>query len=174
MPVQTASRFFALLALVALGGGIAVWVGWLRRAAWIEGLRPLALPGAFLIAATAMSGSLYYSEVIHFTPCRLCWYQRIGIYPMVLLLAVALVRRRDDVRTYIWALAAVTAPISIYHWVLQTWPTLEGTACDPSAPCSVRWVEEFGFISIPFMALCAVIGVSALAAAAGPSRKDKR
>lgn len=170
MPVATASRFFALLALFALAGGIALWVGWWRRAPWVQAVRPLALPAAWLVAATAMSGSLYYSEVANFTPCRLCWYQRIGIYPLVAILAVAVVRHRQDVRAYVWALTGLTAPISLYHLVLQNFPSLEGSTCDPAAPCSVRWVLEFGIVSIPFMALATTVAVSALVAAAGPPR----
>ncbi len=173
MSTEAGSRFFALLALLAFSGGLVAWVGWWRRASWIEAVRPLALPGAWLVAATAMSGSLWYSEVVHFTPCKLCWYQRIGIYPLVALLAVAVVRRRDDVRAYVWALTAVTAPISLYHLALQNFPSLEGSTCDPAAPCSVRWVHEFGIVSIPFMALATVVAVSALVAVAGPERRRR-
>lgn len=162
MSVDVVSRFLALLAVLALAGGLATWAGVLTRARWLASLRPVALPLALAVAATAVGGSLYYSEIAEFTPCKLCWFQRIGIYPLVVLLAMAVIRRRDDVATYVLPLAALTAPVSLYHYLLQVFPSLEGSNCDPTAPCSVRWVEQFGFVSIPFMALVTVIAVSGL------------
>ncbi len=167
LPLAVVSRFLALLSVFALVGGGALWIGWLRGARWIEPVRDVATTAALAVSATAVAGSLYYSEIVGFTPCRLCWFQRIGIYPMVVILAIARIRRRDDARDYVWALSALVAPTSIYHWALQTWPNLGGgTSCDPSAPCSVRWVNELGFVSIPFMALSTVIAVSSLVAVA--------
>lgn len=163
MPVATVSRFFALLAVLALVGGMAILLGLRRRAGWLDAIRPVALHGALAVAATAMAGSLYYSEIVGYTPCKLCWYQRIGIYPLVAILAVAVARRRRDVAPFVLSLTVPTALVSVYHWTIQTWPSLEGATCDPTAPCTVRWVQEFGVVSIPAMALATVVAVSALA-----------
>lgn len=162
MNVAVVSRFLSLLAVLAFAGGAVVLVGVAVQARWLDHLRPVALKLAAAVSATAVAGSLYYSEVAHFTPCRLCWFQRIGIYPLVVLLAVALIRRRDDVAAYILPLTLLTAPVSAYHWLLQRFPSIGGDSCDPAAPCSVQWVSELGFVSIPFMALATVVAVTGL------------
>lgn len=106
----------------------------------------------FQIAAVAMGSSLYYSEVAGFTPCDFCWYQRIAMYPLAVLLLVAVVTRfRIDPR-FIVALAGVGLAISIYHYQLQLFPD-QAQVCTASAvSCTVRFVEDFSFVSIPFMA----------------------
>lgn len=109
------------------------------------------LPLGFLVAAVSMAGSLYLSEVADFVPCNLCWYQRIAMYPLAVLLLLSLVTRsRLDAR-YIVALAAIGLPISIYHYQLQLFPE-QGTVCTGIISCTDRNVEEYGFVSIPFMA----------------------
>ena len=69
-----------------------------------------------------MAGSLYFSEVAHFVPCRLCWYQRIAMYPLVLLLGIATLRRDVGIRLYAIPLAAIGAAVSIYHVQLERFP----------------------------------------------------
>lgn len=166
---MTLSQFnllFALLALVALTAGIGLILAApvIRRSPSArQALARLAVPLAWVVAAASMAGSLYYSEVAGFTPCTLCWYQRIAMYPLVLVLAVAAVR--GDRRTARWSgapLALVGWGIAAYHYTLQTFPSLSGAACSPTAPCSFRWVSEFGFVSIPFMALSGFTAIAAL------------
>ncbi len=72
-------------------------------------LSPLAITGAWAAATLAMAGSLYFSEIAHYTPCTLCWYQRIAMYPLVLILAIAAIRRDIGIRRYAIPLAAVGA-----------------------------------------------------------------
>ena len=94
LTVETVSLFLALLAVVAeaaVAAAVVLFVGSRlssRVAAWkaaaVEGVGPQALALAFVVAAVATAGSLYFSEVAHFTPCRLCWYQRICMYPLAL------------------------------------------------------------------------------------------
>jgi disulfide bond formation protein DsbB len=126
------------------------------------GLAPFVLPLAFAVALTATLGSLYLSEVAHFPPCRLCWYQRIAVYPLVPLLAVAWWRRDAGVRPYALALVALGLPVSLYHSVLERVPSLEAGACDPTNPCSIIWVEKLGYLTIPVMAATAQMLVAAL------------
>lgn len=121
----------------------------------MAGLRRLvrrhARTGMLAIAWTATLGSLYYSEIVEFIPCEFCWYQRIAMYPLAVLLLLSLVTRsRLDAR-YIVALAAIGLPISIYHYQLQLFPE-QGTVCTGIISCTDRNVEEYGFVSIPFMA----------------------
>jgi len=110
---------------------------------------------AFVVAAVAMAGSLYFSEVAHFTPCKLCWYQRSAMYPLVPLLALAVARRRHDIRPYAMVLGGIGIIISIYHVLLERFPSLESGACDPTNPCTLIWTRRFGYLTIPTMALSA-------------------
>jgi disulfide bond formation protein DsbB len=148
-----------LVGLVALGG----WgpVARLRGAA-LEVLRPQVLQLALVVALVATLGSLYLSEVAHFLPCKLCWYQRIAMYPIALLLGVAVARRDLAVRPYALALALTGLPISVYHYLVERFPGLEATGCDPANPCSIVWVWRFHYISIPLMAASAFALIAAL------------
>ncbi len=119
---------------------------------------------AWIVAAVATAGSLVYSEVIHFVPCRLCWFQRIAMYPMAVILLVGAIRREVVVRYYALPLALGGALISIWHYLTQTFPSLEGGSCDPINPCSAKYVDVFGFVSIPFMAGTGFIVISILLA----------
>ena len=157
------SRFFALLTVAAnlmvLGAVVLLLAA--RRSPAAAGikaevrelLRTYALPLAWLVALTATLGSLYYSEVANFVPCKLCWYQRIAMYPLVVILGIAAIRRDIDVRRYAVPMAGVGAAISIFHYFLQRFPALTSASCDPTTPCTSTWVWQFHFISIPFMAL---------------------
>ena len=83
-----------------------------------------------------MTGSLYFSEVAHFVPCRLCWYQRIAMYPLVLLLGIATLRRDRGIRLYAIPLAAIGAAVSIYHVQLERFPD-QASFCSLEAPCNL-------------------------------------
>ncbi len=112
-----------------------------------------ALPLAAMVAVVSTLGSLYYSEVAHFVPCRLCWFQRIAMYPMAVVLPIAAIRRDIGIRVYMIAFPVVGLGISIYHYLVQHVPSLQGgSSCDPTAPCSAIYVETFDFVTIPFMA----------------------
>jgi disulfide bond formation protein DsbB len=119
---------------------------------------------AWSIALVATLGSLYYSEVADFLPCRLCWFQRIAMYPLVALLLVAAVRR--DVRgAFLYGLAfpIVGAGIAGYHIYIELNPEAESEACRiGGASCAIKWIEEFGYITIPVLALTAFAAIFAL------------
>lgn len=103
------------------------------------------------VALAATLGSLYYSEVVEFIPCEFCWYQRILMYPIAILLLVALFTRSRLDPKYIVVLAAIGLPVAIYHFQLQLFPE-QSTVCTGVISCTDRNVEQFGFVSIPFMA----------------------
>jgi disulfide bond formation protein DsbB len=126
---------------------------------------------AWLVATVSTLGSLYLSEVAHFTPCPLCWYQRIAMYPLVLLLGIAAVRRDTNVRPYVVAQAGVGAVVAAYHSWIQAFPPVGGSSfCTVDAPCTERYVWELGFVSIPFMALCGFAAVIVLTLLSGARR----
>ena len=159
------STVVALLALVSLLAAVELSVYRLVKgpdAARI--LQGRAIWLAWLVALVATLGSLFYSEVIGFPPCRLCWFQRIAMYPMAVVLLVGAIRREFQVKYYALPLALIGFAISVYHVFVQWFPTLEGTSCDPNNPCSNKFVEIFGFVTIPFMAGAGFILIAVLLA----------
>jgi disulfide bond formation protein DsbB len=119
------------------------------------------------IALIATAGSLFYSEHAHFIPCRLCWYQRIGMYPLALILLIA--ARRRDLRgavLYGAPLAVLGALVAIYHVYIEYHPEAESASCKIGAPCSTKWIDEIGYITIPVLALTAFAAILALLAMA--------
>lgn len=126
-------------------------------------MRPSLIHLAWLQAVFAMVGSLYFSEVLHFTPCILCWYQRIAMYPLVAILTVGLLLRDSRLRFYVLPLSLIGLTTSLYHNLLYYGIIPESSApCSVGAPCTTRYIEWLGFISIPLLALVAftVISVS--------------
>ncbi len=82
-----------------------------------------------IVAGVAMLGSLYMSEVAHLIPCTDCWYQRIAMYPIAIILGIAAYRNDAKIRVYVAPLAVIGGIISIYHYLIQWFPNLEGTSC---------------------------------------------
>jgi disulfide bond formation protein DsbB len=114
------------------------------------------------VALVATAGSLYFSEVAHLTPCSLCWYQRIAMYPLALVLGVGAVRADLAVWRYALPLAAVGLLIAGYHVALEWRPTLDVGVCSTGVPCSVRYFAAFGFVSIATMSAAAFLLILAL------------
>jgi disulfide bond formation protein DsbB len=154
----------ALAALVVLALAALVWPrarGWLRELrATIAGAELLA---AWAVAVCATLGSLFFSEVSDFVPCQLCWFQRIAMYPLAVLLPIAALRR--DLRG--GALYALPFPIagglvSIWHVYIEINPDAEPSGCRVAAPCSTKWIDEIGYVTIPVLALTAFAAILAL------------
>jgi disulfide bond formation protein DsbB len=183
MNVQVANHFFAFLSFAALATAVAIPVAVLvaRRhptgavAQALDDLRPVALWLAFAVAAVATMGSLYYSEIADYTPCLLCWYQRAAMYPLAVILGVGAFMRAQKVKFVAIPVAAVGAAISIYHYQLEMFPEQSTGVCSAEVPCTVRWFEVFGFVSLAFMALTgflAIIALTSIARPHGPERAD--
>ena len=182
LSVLAMERFFSFLALLAGGLAIALLIARLVRIGdqFVDMIRPFRLWLAWLIAAVAMAGSLYFSEnsQTRFVPCKLCWFQRIAMYPLALLLLIAAIHRDEGIRRYAVPLEAVGGAISASHYLIEWRPSLGAGTCDVAAPCTVPWFREFGFVSLSFMALCgfaAIISLLTLGSADGAnrSRPDK-
>src|SRR3954465_8462725 len=86
-----------------------------RATGFADILRPSLTPLAWLQAVIASAGSLYFSEAMHFTPCVLCWYQRIAMYPLVVILTVGILLRESRLRLYVLPLSLIGLGIAIYH-----------------------------------------------------------
>lgn len=150
--------FSALLGLMALGGAVLFFVARvaaIRSAAaagLVEAVAPLALWLAFLVASSAMLGSLYFSEVANFAPCKLCWFQRIAMYPLAIILLIAAIKKDRGVVKYAGSIAIIGLAISTYHYLLEWFPQLETNVCSVDVPCTAVWFREFGFMSLSLMA----------------------
>ena len=167
MSTETGTLFLALLAVASQVAIAAVVVLALVARPTLARLRAAlgvqALQLAFVVALVATVGSLWLSEGAHFVPCRLCWYQRIAMYPMAVILGIAALRRDVAVRVYALPVVAIGATISIWHMLIERFPSLESaSSCDPANPCSLIWVERFGYLTIPTMALSAFALIATL------------
>src|SRR5688572_25368727 len=154
-----------VLVLLALVAAAALFSDGARRL--LGEVRATLLGGelwiAWGIAAIATLGSLYFSEIADFIPCRLCWFQRIGMYPLAVILFVAALRRdRANGVFYALAFPVVGAAVSAYHLYIEANPGAESAGCKIGAPCSVKWIEEFGYVTIPMLAITAFAAVFAL------------
>ncbi len=164
---DTMRMFFALAALLANALVIAIVVtGLVTRGKREGGLSVLAGAELWLAAGVAIIatlGSLYLSEVVHLIPCRLCWFQRIAMYPLAVILPIAAFRRDVKARLYVVVLAAAGGSISVYHRLIQAFPSLDTGSCTATGPsCSTPLIKMFGFVTIPYMAMSAFALILAL------------
>lgn len=114
---------------------------------------------AFVVALLGVFGSLLFSEVIGFTPCILCWIQRIFLYPQAIILPMAMIRRDKGIAPYILGLSIPGAVVALY----QAYTQLGGYSVTPctaaGGSCSKIFVLEYGYITIPLMAFTAFLWI---------------
>lgn len=109
---------------------------------------------AWLISVIAVLGSLYFSEIMQFEPCKLCWFQRICMYPLSILLGMGAFRNDYDIIPYTRVLSFIGMFIAIIHYLEQKVPVMKNVVlCTIGVPCSGYYINWFGFITIPFLAL---------------------
>lgn len=111
---------------------------------------------AWLVSFVAMMGSLYFSEIKGFIPCEYCWYQRILMYPLAIILMIAILRNDKKIRYYILPLSIIGMLLGGFHYLKQKLVILQhiGT-CNSEVPCSAMYTNYFGFITIPLMSFTA-------------------
>lgn len=111
---------------------------------------------AFIVALVAMSGSLTYSELVGYQPCEFCWFQRILMYPQVLILGLALLRKDRNVWIYSAGLSVIGVLIAAYHYILQLgYVPAICSATGAAVSCAQTPFFEFGYITIPMMSITA-------------------
>jgi len=137
-----------LLSLAGVGGPLA----WIRSAIW-----GYELWLAFAVSAIATGGSLFFSEVAHYVPCELCWFQRIFMYPLSIVTLLAAIWNDHRVARYLLPLPVIGAGFSIYHVLIERGVVTQSQTCLVSAPggCATKWIDEFGYVTIPVLALTA-------------------
>jgi disulfide bond formation protein DsbB len=139
-----------VLVVAAAGVGLRKPLESLRTAIW-----GYELWTAFAVSSIATGGSLFFSEIAHFVPCELCWYQRICMYPLSIITLLAAIRGDFRVARYLLPLPLVGACVSVYHLLVENGVVGQSTACLVSAPggCATKWINEFGYVTIPTLAL---------------------
>jgi len=119
------------------------------------------LYGAWAVSIAALLGSLYYSEVQHLVPCLLCWYQRILMYPLVVIFAVGIIKKDKNVPYFVLPLSVIGIGIATFHYLLQLGIIPDSLApCTQGISCASKYIEYFGFITIPFLSLMAFIFIT--------------
>lgn len=133
----------------------------------------IRLLSAWIVSLVAVLGSLYYSEIAGFIPCELCWYQRILMYPLVVILGVGYYRLDRNVRLYALPLSILGIIISSFHYLHQKTNLFRETyQCTQGVPCSGEYVNYSDFITIPFMALTAFILITIILLYPNTNKED--
>jgi disulfide bond formation protein DsbB len=173
--VRVTTNFFLVLtiaadAVVATAAllGVAALLSRQARGALgriAEFLGPQSLLVAWIVSIVTTLGSLYYSEHAGFIPCELCWYQRILMYPLVIVLGVGWLRR--DPRAWMTAAPFVVlgAPLSLYHWLVERVPSFaESSSCSIVAPCTTPYFEKLGFVTLAWMCMSSFLLIGTMLA----------
>ena len=130
---------------------------------------------AWIAAIIATLGSLYFSEVMHFIPCTLCWYQRIFMYPLAIILGVAVYRNDRGIYKYALPLSIIGLLIAGYHTLLQKIPYLQQfEMCTTGVPCSKDYINWLGFVTIPLLALIAFMVITICLIIISRSKEENR
>lgn len=109
------------------------------------------------VSLAALFGSLFFSEIMKFPPCDLCWYQRIFMYPIALIVLVGLYFDSKDSLKFVAPFAWVGLLIAIYHNLVYYKIIQVIVPCNETAPCTAQNINYFGFITIPFLSLVGFI-----------------
>jgi disulfide bond formation protein DsbB len=182
MSFQVITTGFAVLSLVADALVVLAIIGFVAsrassssRARWADfrdAISPFALQVAWIVAALATLGSLYLSQIAGLTPCEFCWFQRICMYPLSLLLGIAAFRGDVGIaKRYFMPISIVGAGLAIYHYQLEHIAG-EPTACSATVPCNSAAFNIFGFISVPFLSLAAFALITTLLVLAREGRYE--
>ena len=155
---------FIMGSLTVFAQVLIVWLvfSWLFGWKLPEFVRAHALSLAFCAALIATLGSLTYSDIVGFAPCKLCWFERIFMYPQVLILGFALWGKHKGVRALLdvsFTLSILGALLSLYHHLMQLnlVPAGSCAAIGYSVSCAKVFVMQFDYITIPLMAFSAFL-----------------
>lgn len=113
---------------------------------------------AWMISLIAVIGSLYFSEIRGYIPCELCWYQRILMYPLVIILGIGFYKKDKHLQHYALPFTVIGAGVSLLHYLHQKTDLFkQAIQCAQGVPCSGQYINWFGFVTIPFLALTAFV-----------------
>lgn len=128
-------------------------------------IRQNALPLATALSGIAVAGTLYMQYADMLNPCMMCWWQRVFMYPVFVIGAIALAKRTPfrDIADFVLALSIVGFLIALYQHLLQVLPSGALIPCDASGDCAIRTVFDFGFVTIPWMAVTVFAALALIA-----------
>lgn len=112
----------------------------------------------WVVSLVAMMGSLFFSEVMKYEPCTFCWYQRILMYPLVLIIGIAYIQRNAQIAVTTLVFSCIGVLVALYHYGMQKIPFLHDNAIACGrVPCTGEYINWLGFITIPFLSLTAFV-----------------
>lgn len=162
---------------VAVGGGIITALALLysllfenTTSSIRKFVRKNILTLGFLISLSAVVSSLVYSEVIGYLPCILCWWARVFFYPQVVIFGIALVRKDKSILPYSLGITFIGLLFSTYHYIVESIGSSPLPCEAGGVSCLVRYVHEFGFITIPLMGLIGFLVLLLALLAASPKK----
>lgn len=121
-------------------------------------LSQVSLYTAWILSLGALFGSLYFSEVQRIAPCVLCWYQRILMYPLVIIIPIGILAQDKHIYRYVLPFSILGALIALYQVLLQEGILSENIApCTLQTSCAIKYLAYFGFLTIPVMSLTAFV-----------------
>lgn len=142
----------------------------LKNSDTLNDLLPYA---AWTLALLSAAGSLFFSEVMELPPCVLCWYQRIAMYPLILIIGIGIALKDAKWKVYALPLALTGLAISVYHNLIYYGVIPESlTPCTQGVSCSERQIEWLGFITIPLMGLASFLLISGLILVYRPKKES--
>ena len=147
------------LGSVALGSAFVVVLLLLTTPSWRARITSVAyrygLLSIFILSAASIASTILLQYADDLAPCVLCWWQRVFMYPIAFIALIALIKNThvSDIADYVLALSIVGGAIALYQHLLQILPAGALIPCDATGDCAVRSVFEFGFVTLPFMAL---------------------
>lgn len=179
MTAQTAHDIFAVMAIIALLGTVSLVLARLipsvASVRYLDVVHRWQLHLAALVATVTTLGSLWFSESQGWLPCRFCWYQRVCMFPLAVILIVAVLRKDRAVKWYVAPLAVIGILVSIWHNLLERGLVSESKECAASVPCAIPNLISFGgrdevtlqptgfpSITLTVMAFCAFAAILAL------------
>lgn len=119
-------------------------------------IRRHALYFAWITSLSALVLSLYFSEIMHLYPCNLCWYQRILMYPLVIFIAIGIIKKDKGLKHYILPFSIAGLFVALYHYLLQSGIIRESIkTCSAAAPCDIKQIVWFNFLTIPSLSFIA-------------------
>jgi len=175
MTIATLLPYLVLFAQILF---VVVLVGVIFRNSWGDPvwdfIKKRTVLAGFLVVLASIIGSLYYSDVLGFEACDLCWWQRIFLYPEAILFVVALWDGDRRIYRYITPLAAVAFLIGFYQFIVQLFPSASFLACTSTGgACAKVFVNALGYITIPVMSMTVAAWILLLAWANRIHRKNE-
>lgn len=115
---------------------------------------------SLVLVTFATSGSLYFSKILGWDPCVMCWYQRILMYPLVVVFGIGVLLKKDDVEDYALPLALMGSGMSFYHYLVQRLEQFQSAGCSiAQISCETQYTYYFDYITVPMMAFTVFLTV---------------